>query len=318
MGAVAASQSRVIDMSRPLVLDLFSGACGGWSLGMHRAGFRTVAACESDPWRRAVFSHNFPDVRMYDDVRSLSASRIVSDLGFLPDVIVGSPPCQDASLANSKGKGVEGERTGLFRDALRLVAECRPRWCAFENSPGLRTRGADWVIGELERMGYAVWPCVVGADDIGAPHKRDRVWFIAADTAQIGRGAGWTRRSDRRVERQADETWRQAASPDCLQAISVLRTEMGGRIGCAREATNDDRNAAREQMGRTGLAWADDWGDWHGGIAGHIRVDHGLPSRLARECISAYGDAVLPQITEAIGRSIWRVEAALSAVTDAA
>ncbi|WP_457797612.1 DNA cytosine methyltransferase [Methylocystis sp. S23] len=296
----------------PTVLDLFSGACGGWSLGMHRAGFRTVAACEFDPWRRAVFAKNFPDARIYDDVRTLTASRLVSDLGALPDVIVGSPPCQDASLANSRGKGVQGERTGLFRDAIRLVSECRPRWCAFENSPGLRTRGADWIIGELEGMGYAVWPCVVGADDIRAPHKRKRVWIIAADplqTKSVWRVAlGGRKRSAEEIA---------PARPDSDE--DGLRLELR-RVGWARGegapvASNDDRDAAREQMGRTGLSWADDWADWHGGIAGHIRVDHGIPSWLARECISAYGDAVLPQITEAIGHSILRVEAALAAVT---
>ncbi|MCC3246700.1 DNA cytosine methyltransferase [Methylocystis sp. WRRC1] len=304
-------------MSGPAIIDLFSGACGGWSLGMHRAGFRTVAACEADPWRRVVFSYNFPDARMYDDVRTLTASRIVSDLGRLPDAIVGSPPCQDASLANSRGKGVKGEKTGLFRDALRLVSECRPRWCSFENSPGLRTRGADWIIGELEGMGYAVWPCVVGADDIGAPHKRSRVWFIAADTAQIGRGAGRAWRSDRHASRAADETRRPAVGSD--RNGDGLRIELRRSSGAHREGaaviTDDDRDAAREQMGRAGLAWADDWRDWHGGIAGHVRVDHGLPAWLARDCISAYGDAILPQISEVIGRSIWRVEAALSALT---
>ena len=86
----------------PTVLDLFSGACGGWSLGLHRAGFETVAACEFDPWRRAVFAQNFPGVKLYDDVRSLTADRIVSDLGYFPDCVVGSPPCQDASAANTK------------------------------------------------------------------------------------------------------------------------------------------------------------------------------------------------------------------------
>jgi DNA (cytosine-5)-methyltransferase 1 len=302
-------------VTHPTVLDLFCGAAGGWSLGMHRAGFTTIAACEFDPWRRAVFSNNFPQARMYDDVRTLSASRLVSDLGALPDAIVGSPPCQDASLANSRGKGVKGERTGLFRDAIRLVSECRPRWCAFENSPGLRTRGADWIIGELEGMGYAVWPCVVGADDVGAPHRRDRVWFIAADSLQTK--SVWRFALGGR-KRRAEET-----APACSDRDQDrLRLELRGRGRpdgeSAPVAADDDRDAAREQMGRAGLSWADDWADWHGGIARHIRVDHGIPAGLARECISAYGDAVLPQITEAIGRAIWRVETALAAVTEAA
>lgn len=79
------------------VLDLFSGACGGWSLGLERAGFRTVAACEIDPWRRARFLSNFRGVRMFDDIRVLRGEHI-ADVGPV-DVVAGSPPCQDAIAA---------------------------------------------------------------------------------------------------------------------------------------------------------------------------------------------------------------------------
>jgi hypothetical protein len=119
-------------------LDLFCGAAGGWSLGLHRAGFTTVAACEVDPWRRSVFGRNNPGVVLYDDVRTLGADRLLRDLGFLPEIVCGSPPCQDASTANTKGRGVDGERTGLFFDAVRIVREVRPRWVLLENVPGPR------------------------------------------------------------------------------------------------------------------------------------------------------------------------------------
>lgn len=261
----------------PQILDLFCGAAGGWSLGMHRAGFDTMAACEIDPWRRATFAQNFSGAFLYDDVRTLTAARLVSDCGVLPAVVVGSPPCQDASAANSKGRGVEGDQTGLFFEAVRIVADCRPRWCAFENSAFLRTRGYDRIADELEAIDYTCEPFVVAASDIGAPHGRKRVWVIAADARQT-EPVGWP-------------------AP-------------GGRQRWQEEAAADDRNAASEQVGRAGLSWTDHWRDWQGGIARHLRVDDGLPSAVSRECISAYGDAVLPEITEAIGRTILRVEAA--------
>lgn len=264
-------------MFMPETLDLFSGAAGGWSLGMHRAGFETVAACEIDPWRRATYQQNNPEVRLYDDVRTLTAGKLVSDLGRLPAVIVGSPPCQDASAANSKGKGVDGDKTGLFFEAIRLVRECRPRWCAFENSPFLRTRGYDRIADGLEEIGYVGGPFVVAASDLGAPHGRKRVWIIASDASQT-EPVGWP-------------------SPR-------------GRFGWPQEAAADDGVAAREQVGRAGLSWANDWDQWQGGIARHLRVDDGLSPATSRECISAYGDAILPQISEAIGRTILNVEAA--------
>lgn len=145
------------------VLDLFSAAAGGWSLGMHRAGYRTIAACEVIHWRRALYSENNPGVPVYDDVTTLTADRLVRDGIGLPDIVVGSPPCQDISGANTKGKGVDGERSGLYFEAVRLIDECRPRWFALENSANLRTRGADRVIDALEGIGYTCWPFVVSA-----------------------------------------------------------------------------------------------------------------------------------------------------------
>ena len=170
-------------------LDLFSAAAGGWSLGLHRAGFITVAACEIVEWRRILYAENNPHVRLYEDVRGLTAARLVSDLGFLPDIIVGSPPCQDISSANTKGRGIEGERSGLYLEAVRLVGECRPRWFAFENSANLRTRGADRLLLLLETLGYACEPCVVAAENVGANHVRKRSWLIGYDPEQLAYAA---------------------------------------------------------------------------------------------------------------------------------
>ncbi|MFV0334920.1 MAG: DNA cytosine methyltransferase [Tropicimonas sp.] len=101
-----------------------------------------------------LYAENNPHVRLYEDARALTAARLVSDLGCLPDIIVGSPLCQDISSANAKGKGIDGERSGLYFEATRLVGDCRPRWFAFENSPNLRTRGADRLLDELETLDY--------------------------------------------------------------------------------------------------------------------------------------------------------------------
>ena len=170
-------------------LDLFSAAAGGWSLGLHRAGFITVAACEIVQWRRILYAENNPHVRLYEDVRDLTAARLLSDLGMLPDIIVGSPPCQDISSANTKGKGIDGERSGLYFEAVRLVGECRPRWFAFENSANLRTRGADRLLLLLETLGYACEPCVVAAENVGANHVRKRSWLIGYDPEQLADAA---------------------------------------------------------------------------------------------------------------------------------
>lgn len=166
------------------VLDLFCGAAGGWSLGLHQAGYRTVAAAESDPWRRATFLRKFADVEMFEDVRAVTAGSLRERLGYLPRVVVGSPPCQDASSANHYGAGLDGHRTGLFAEFVRIVGEVRPAWFAAENVFGLSYRGLDRLLGELDGKGYHVWPLGMGADDFGAPHPRERIWLVGVDSDQ--------------------------------------------------------------------------------------------------------------------------------------
>jgi DNA (cytosine-5)-methyltransferase 1 len=261
----------------PSVLDLFAGACGGWSLGLHRAGFTTIAAAECDPWRRQAFARNNPGAVLYDDVRTVTRERVINDTGRLPDIVAGSPPCQDASSANSKGRGVDGERTGLFFEAVRIVAQIRPRWAAFENVASIRTRGIDRVLSALEAEGYTVEAFVVGADDIGAPHERKRSWIIAFDTARVR------------------EPW--AALPD---ACGDGREERDGAEPSAPEVPQSVCDLAK------------DWPDWASGLGRHLRLDHGLSAGLARRQISAFGDAVVPEIPYRIGRAIFRVEAALA------
>ena len=349
------------------VLDLFSGAAGGWSLGMHRAGFRTVAACEAVPWRRALYAQNNPAVRTYDDIRTLSADRIVSDIGYFPPVVVGSPPCQDISSANTKGRGVEGERSGLYFEAVRLIGEGRPRWLALENSSNLRTRGADAVLAALEGLGYACWPFVVGAGNVGASHKRKRSWLIGCDPEQL---ADADRDPIRLTELpgRAGQVAPVAGEPSSyanrkIEHALLVDAEMAIMRGLA--ADHDPRNTPNPDQagqadgcvvaglrqpeialdgcgdgpgtGQMGLCAADR-GDPEGcgplwslaDLAHRIRMDDGLPARLAGTRVGvggprgtsaapliaeAYGDAVVPQITEAIARAIIRVERALKEVS---
>lgn len=215
------------------VLDLFSAAAGGWSLGMHRAGFKTIAACEFVDWRRALYQQNNPRVRIYDDVRTLTADRILRDLGRLPSVVVGSPPCQDISPANTKGKGVEGARSGLYFEAVRIIGEVRPRWFGLENSHNLRTRGADAVLSALEALGYACWAFVVRAGDIGANHERPRSWIIGCDIDQIADSGGW-------------EQWEQPRWRDGTDRADTL--------------FHQDHDQAEHASDTNGLGWNEGWG----------------------------------------------------------
>ncbi|MGD9649063.1 MAG: DNA cytosine methyltransferase, partial [Pirellulales bacterium] len=162
--------------SAPTVLDLFSGI-GGFSLAFERHGFRTVAFSELEPFCVRVLAQHWPDVPNLGDVRGIDGADVVRRFGAV-DVLVGGFPCQDISFAG-KGAGIEGARSGLWFEMLRLVREVRPAWLLAENVPALRTRGADTVLAGLEAAGYTCRPFVVGAWAVGAPHRRERVWIVA-------------------------------------------------------------------------------------------------------------------------------------------
>lgn len=159
------------------VLDLFSGI-GGFSLGLERAGMKTVAFCEIEPFPRAVLAKHWPEVPCYEDVRTLTSERLAAD-GIGPiDVICGGFPCQDISQAGTR-QGLAGKRSGLWFEFARLIGEVRPAVVIIENVPALRRRGLDEVLRLLASIRYdAEWHCVP-ASAFGAPDVRDRLWVIA-------------------------------------------------------------------------------------------------------------------------------------------
>lgn len=173
------------------VLDLFSGI-GGFSLGLERAGMTTVAFCEIDPYCRDVLRRHWPEVQIYDDVTKLTADTLSRD-GIAVDVICGGFPCQDISYAGARS-GLEGARSGLWREYARLIGELRPRFVVVENVPGLLSLGMGAVLGDLSALGYdAVWDCIP-ASAVGAPHRRDRVWIIANAGGEQHQGGGAQKR----------------------------------------------------------------------------------------------------------------------------
>ena len=160
-------------------LSLFTGA-GLGLLGTSRLlGWRTVAACELDPYCRSVLLQRQRDglldrFPIWEDILTLDARPFRGAV----DVVTGGFPCQDISSAG-KRRGLSGERSGLVFDMLRVVDECRPRFVFAENSPMLRTNGLGTILERLAVMGYDCRWCVLGASDVGAPHRRKRMWLLA-------------------------------------------------------------------------------------------------------------------------------------------
>jgi DNA (cytosine-5)-methyltransferase 1 len=272
------------------VLDLFSGI-GGFSLGLERAGMRTVAFCEIDPYARAVLAARWPDVPCYDDIRELGAGRLASD-GIAVDVICGGFPCQDISTAG-RGEGIDGERSGLWREYARLVGELRPRFVIVENVAALLARGLELVLGDLAALGYdAEWHCVP-ASAIGAPHRRDRVWIVAHPCGSGLRGpcAGTPVEAGDAGTRDLRET---VADP-----VSERRPGPGESIVASYLAAHGEGQAVDAFDGGIGQVWSSE--------PRLGRVAHGVPNRAHR--LRCLGNAVVPQIPEIIGRAIIATEA---------
>lgn len=189
---------------------------------------RTVGFCEIEPACRFWLRQHWPDEPIFEDVRALTGEVVLERCGAV-DLVAGGFPCQDISSAG-KGAGIEGERSGLWFELLRIVREVRPRWVLVENVPALRTRGADVVLAGLEAEGYACWPVVVGADDAGAPHRRKRVWIVAHAARDGQPGQPESERADQQ---------RAGASGDAGCRVGLADTE--------RPASRDDADGCGER-----------------------------------------------------------------------
>jgi len=157
------------------MLDLFSGI-GGFALAaswVWADELELVGFCENENYCQRVLAKNFPDVPIYDDIRELEVEWF-DDI----DLLTGGFPCQDISVVG-KGEGIEGERSGLWFEMLRLISGIRPRYALIENVPMLLHRGLGRVICDLAQIGYdAEWQ-IISAADLGAPHLRKRIWIVA-------------------------------------------------------------------------------------------------------------------------------------------
>ena len=230
---------------------------------------RTVAFCECDPYCRRVLAKHWPDVPVYDDVRTLTAARLMADADINRlegkdlanhwrdgvgtsgqiDLICGGFPCQDISVAGA-GAGITGERSGLWSEYARIIGEVRPRYVIVENVAALLGRGLATVLGDLAALGFdAEWHCIP-ASAVGAPHRRDRVWIVA----YAGRLPSQRWRFDLGAIGQRD--WWQS-EPDVGRVVARLSPRMDGDLdaNAAQGGTGEILHALRNGFSAHDLQW---------------------------------------------------------------
>ena len=169
-------------------LSLFTGI-GGLDLAAEWAGFKTVGQVEINDYCNKVLEKHWPDVPRWRDVFELTGKEIEESCGSV-SLLSGGFPCQPFSCAG-KRRGTEDERY-LWDELLRIICDVRPKWFVGENVRGLlsidagRTFGR--ILSDLAENGYCVgWLCY-GAGDVGAPHRRERVFIVAHPIGTRGTG----------------------------------------------------------------------------------------------------------------------------------
>jgi DNA (cytosine-5)-methyltransferase 1 len=253
-------------------LALFAGA-GGGILGGKLLGWTTVCAVEWNEYARSVLIARQNDGSLapfpiWDDVRTFDGRPWRG----LVDVVSGGFPCQDISSAG-KGAGIDGSRSGLWGEMARIIREVGPRYVLVENSPMLTSRGLGRVVGDLAEMGYDAQWGVLGADDAGAPHRRDRIWIVA-HAAQLGRGARRTRRPDPSSARKSE------------LALSPVANASGGR--CDRAEGREVELARGTQTICAGKTLADPTSERCGEARQHQPDE---PAQRPARCGAAVADA---------------------------
>lgn len=154
------------------VVSLFSGG-GLGDYGFMMAGCEIVAQVEIDEYCQKILALRYPDAKKFRDIRTVKGSDLPEC-----DIITGGFPCQDISQAGRKA-GIQGQRSGLWKEMLRLICEIRPKHVVVENSSALLGRGMGVVLGDLASIGYdSEWDCIP-ASAFFAPHQRDRVWIVS-------------------------------------------------------------------------------------------------------------------------------------------
>jgi DNA (cytosine-5)-methyltransferase 1 len=162
------------------ILGVFSGI-GGLELGLEWSGLGPpVVMIERDPFCAEVLRHQWPDAEIWEeDVEKIGAGRIPR-----ADIVCGGFPCQDVSAAG-KRTGLSGARSGLWGELRRVIRGAKSPFVVVENVASGSSLWLPTVLSDLDKLGYRTLPIEIRASDVGAPHRRSRVFVIGASADRI-------------------------------------------------------------------------------------------------------------------------------------
>ena len=266
---------------------LFSGI-GGFDLAAEWMGWENVFHCEWNEFGKRVLSHYWPNAKRYDDITKTDFTIWRGRV----DVLSGGFPCQPYSTAG-KRLGKEDERH-LWPEMLRAIREIAPRWVVGENVRGLVNWNGGMVFDEvqadLEAAGYEVLPFILPACGKDAPHRRERVWFVAYANGPGRQEQHLTTKPSRKKQPARVAMHTNSASK---QGEYIRQTGEGQFNGPnSRDGVNQWQNFPTQSP----ICGGDD------GIP--TELDGITFSKWRNESIKAYGNAVVPQVVYEIFKAI--------------
>jgi DNA (cytosine-5)-methyltransferase 1 len=294
---------------------LFSGI-GGFDLAAEWMGWENKFHCEWNPFGQKVLKYYWPEAESFNDITKTDFTKYANTI----DILTGGFPCQPYSLAG-KRKGKDDDRH-LWPEMLRCIGEVKPRWVIGENVFGLVNWNGGLVFHEvqsdLEAQGYQVWPYVLAAASVGAPHRRDRVWFVAhnnrfgnwgksikqRDSYQQGRSGKTNTEVGNKGEQQfvcnitSEGTFTDTESSGFCTKMAIGKLERGQR-----SKFSIKRNQWHSFPSVTPLCFGND------GISD--RLDGITFSKWRNESIKAGGNAIVPQVAFQIFKTIKQYETIL-------
>lgn len=321
---------------------LFTGI-GGFDLAAQWMGWENVFQVEIDKFCQKVLEKNFPNVKRYGDIKEFDGTEYSGQL----DVLTGGFPCQPFSVAG-KRKGAEDDRF-LWHEMLRAIREVQPTWIIAENVGGLLTQGNglvfEQVCAEMEKEGYEVQPLIIPAAAVNAPHRRDRIWFIAHNNSIR---CDWIRTNRKSIYREVqtfDEVIAGAKHSEdnaTSNELSITNSGCGNsrkyrnanesiiERHCKEESANKIggsdcnvthsqpdgfkeqlRQCLQEESGEGKFRFLTiergDWNDhWYEAATRLCRVDARIPNRVDR--LKSLGNSIVPQVAYEIFKAISNIK----------
>jgi len=235
-------------------LALFAGA-GGGILGGHLLGWRTVCAVEWEQYPACVLAARqndgiLPPFPIWDDVQTFDGNPWRG----IVDVVSGGFPCQDISAAG-KGAGIDGERSGMWKEMARIISEVRPQYAFIENSPMLTIRGLESVLADLAKMGFDAEWGVLSAADVGANHLRERIWIVAKDTQQHRFFSHTEHNWDRRGQQQSESIEEKNVSNSKYKRCKWCEHEIGQKWDSSRHSKRLSEGVCETMANPTIRGW---------------------------------------------------------------